>query len=186
MAGDARQIGAQLAGPIPLEELAASVGELGESHDLPVTVREAIAARMDALPQDARAALLSAAVVGKTFWRGLRQAIVSIADVDDALGQLEARDLVRRDSSSDLSDDVQFTFKHMLIREVAYSILPRTVRRERHAAVAQHVEERFEAPVRRCRQSSATTGARQANLRARSHTFSPRPTLPAGAGLKAR
>jgi class 3 adenylate cyclase/tetratricopeptide (TPR) repeat protein len=130
--------------PLFLEELAASVAELGESHDLPVTVREAIAARMDALPQDARAALLSAAVVGETFWRGLLQAIVSIEDVDDVLGQLEARDLVRRDSSSQLSDDVQFTFKHTLIREVAYSTLPRAVRRERHAAVARHVEDRFE------------------------------------------
>ena len=130
--------------PLFLEELAASVAELGESDDLPVTVREAIAARMDVLPQDARAALLSAAVVGKTFWRSLLQEIVSIEDVDEALEQLEARDLVRRDSSSQLSDDVQYTFKHMLIREVAYSTLPRAVRRERHAAVARHVEDRFE------------------------------------------
>ena len=129
--------------PLFLEELAASVAELGESQDLPVTVREAIAARMDALPLDSRAALLSAAVIGKTFWRGLLEAIVSTEDVDDALAVLEARDLVRREPSSQLSGDVQFTFKHMLIREVAYSTLPRAVRRERHAAVARHVEETF-------------------------------------------
>jgi class 3 adenylate cyclase/tetratricopeptide (TPR) repeat protein len=130
--------------PLFLEELAASAAELGESRDLPVTVREAIAARMDALPQEARAALLSAAVIGKTFWRGLLQAITATEEVDGPLALLEARDLVRRDSSSQLSDDVQFTFKHMLIREVAYSTLPRAVRRERHAAIARHVEERFE------------------------------------------
>jgi class 3 adenylate cyclase/tetratricopeptide (TPR) repeat protein len=130
--------------PLFLEELAASVAELGESHELPVTVREAIAARMDALPPHARAALLSAAVVGKTFWRGLLQAITPTEDVDDALVLLEARDLVRRDSASELSEDVQFTFKHMLIREVAYSTLPRAVRRDRHGAVARHVEESLE------------------------------------------
>jgi class 3 adenylate cyclase/tetratricopeptide (TPR) repeat protein len=129
--------------PLFVEELAASVAELGQGDDLPVTVREAIAARMDALPPDARAALLSAAVVGKTFWRGLLEAIGGIQDVDEALDLLEARDLVRRDPSSQLSGDVQFTFKHMLIREVAYATLPRAVRRERHAALARYVEETF-------------------------------------------
>ena len=57
--------------PLFLEELAASVVELGDSDDLPVTVREAIAARIDAMPANARSALLSAAVIGKTFWRGV-------------------------------------------------------------------------------------------------------------------
>ena len=46
--------------------------------------------------------------------------------------------------SSQLSGDPQYTFKHMLIREVAYSTVPRAARRERHAAVAQHVEETIE------------------------------------------
>ena len=36
---------------------------------------------------------------------------------------------------------MQFTFKHMLIREVAYATVPRATRRERHAAVAGYVEE---------------------------------------------
>lgn len=127
--------------PLFLEELAASVVELGESDDLPVTVREAIAARIDALPANARSTLLSAAVIGKTFWRGVLQSVGRVEDVDEALAVLEARDFVRRDPSSQLSGDPQFTFKHMLIREVAYSIVPRAARRERHAAVARHVEE---------------------------------------------
>jgi class 3 adenylate cyclase/tetratricopeptide (TPR) repeat protein len=128
--------------PLFLEELAASIVELGESEDLPVTVREAIGARIDAMPAGARSALLSAAVVGKTFWRGVLEAVGGIeGDVDEALGVLEARDLVRRDPSSQLSGDAQFTFKHMLIREVAYATIPRAARRERHAAVAGYVEE---------------------------------------------
>ncbi len=126
--------------PLFLEELAASVAELGDGDALPVTVREAIAARIDATPAGARAVLLSAAVVGKTFWRGVVEAVGG-ADVDEALLLLEARDLVRRDPSSQLSGDVQYTFKHMLIREVAYTTVPRAARRELHAAVARHVEE---------------------------------------------
>ena len=125
--------------PLFLEELAASVAERGDGHELPVTVREAIAARMDALPAEPRATLLSAAVIGKTFWARLLQAVAG-EDVDGPLAVLEARDFVHRDPASQLSGDVQFTFKHMLIREVAYSTLPRAVRRERHAAVARHVE----------------------------------------------
>jgi class 3 adenylate cyclase/tetratricopeptide (TPR) repeat protein len=127
--------------PLFLEELAASVAERGESEDLPVTVREAIAARIDAMPTQVRDALLSAAVVGKTFWRGVLEAVGGVPDVDEALHVLEARDLVRRDSSSQLAGDVQYTFKHMLIREVAYSTVPRATRRERHAAVAHYIED---------------------------------------------
>jgi class 3 adenylate cyclase/tetratricopeptide (TPR) repeat protein len=127
--------------PLFLEELAASVAELGERDHLPVTVREAIAARIDAMPTVVRDGLLSAAVIGKTFWRGVLASVAGIEDVDDALEMLEARDFVRRDPSSQLGGDVQYTFKHMLIREVAYGTVPRAVRRERHANVARYVED---------------------------------------------
>jgi class 3 adenylate cyclase/tetratricopeptide (TPR) repeat protein len=127
--------------PLFLEELAASLAEVGEGGSLPVTVREAIGARIDAMPAEARSALLSAAVVGKTFWRGGLQAIGGIEDVDGALAVLESRDLIRRDPSSQLSGDTQFTFKHMLIRDVAYATVPRATRRDRHSAVARHIEE---------------------------------------------
>jgi tetratricopeptide (TPR) repeat protein len=48
-----------------------------------------------------------------------------------------------RDPTSQLSGDAQFTFKHMLIREVAYATVPRAMRRERHAAVARYIEEKL-------------------------------------------
>jgi class 3 adenylate cyclase/tetratricopeptide (TPR) repeat protein len=126
--------------PLFLEELAASVAELRESDELPVTVKAAIAARIDAMPPDARSALLAGAVVGKTFWRGALQGMGGVEDLDEALSALEQRDLIRRDPTSQVAGDVQFTFKHMLIREVAYATLPRAIRRERHAAVARHIE----------------------------------------------
>jgi class 3 adenylate cyclase/tetratricopeptide (TPR) repeat protein len=137
----ARLVEAAGGNPLFLEELAASVVELGDSEELPVTVREAIAARIDAMPSDVRTALLSAAVVGKTFWRGALKSVVGIEDVDEALSVLESRDFVRRDPSSQLSGDAQFTFRHILIREVAYATVPRAMRRERHAAVARYIEE---------------------------------------------
>jgi predicted ATPase len=37
--------------------------------------------------------------------------------------------------------DAEFSFKHILIREVAYATLPRADRRRRHAAVARYIED---------------------------------------------
>jgi class 3 adenylate cyclase/tetratricopeptide (TPR) repeat protein len=130
--------------PLFLEELAASVAERGEESALPVTVREAIASRIDAVPENARAALLSAAVIGKTFWLDVLRNVVGLEDADEALAVLEARDFIRREPTSQLAGDVEFSFKHMLIHDVAYSTVPRATRRERHAAVARYVEESLE------------------------------------------
>ena len=128
--------------PLFLEELAASVVELGDGGDLPVTVREAIAARIDAMPAGrAQRAPVRRGDREDVLARRPRGGRATSTDVDEALGVLEARDFVRRDPSSQLAGDVQFTFKHMLIREVAYATVPRAARRERHAAVARHVEE---------------------------------------------
>jgi class 3 adenylate cyclase/tetratricopeptide (TPR) repeat protein len=131
--------------PLFLEELAASLTELHEDEELPVTVKAAIAARIDAMPAEARAALLAAAVVGKTFWRDVLQSMRVVDDLDDALSVLELRDLIRRDPSSQMPGDIQFTFKHMLIREVAYATVPRATRRARHAAVASYIERTSES-----------------------------------------
>jgi len=51
---------------------------------------------------------------------------------------------VRREPTSQVAGDVEFTFKHMLIREVAYATVARAPRRQRHAAVARYVEETIE------------------------------------------
>ncbi len=100
--------------------------------DLPATVRAAIAARIDALPPDARTALLHASVIGQSFWSGVLDGMGDLGDVDDSLEALEARGLVRRRPQSQVEGDVEFAFKHVLIRDVAYATLPRGLRRELH------------------------------------------------------
>jgi class 3 adenylate cyclase/tetratricopeptide (TPR) repeat protein len=127
--------------PLFLEELAAAVAEGADLADeLPTNVRAAIASRIDALPPEQRAVLLDASVVGKTFWRGALEALDAEAGLDDALDGLEARNLIRREPLSQVQGDVEFSFKHILIRDVAYSTLPRVARRERHARVAHYIE----------------------------------------------
>jgi class 3 adenylate cyclase/tetratricopeptide (TPR) repeat protein len=128
--------------PLFVEELTASLLEGAQrTGELPTTVKSAIASRLDALPPDARALLLDASVIGKTFWRGALQALGAAYPIDEALEALEARDLIRREPLSRVRGDTEFTFKHMLIRDVAYATLPRGGRRERHAAIARYIEE---------------------------------------------
>lgn len=129
--------------PLFIEELAASVAEGGvdQAKHLPGGIREIIAARLDALPVEERQTLLEASVIGKVFWRGAVSNLVGRQDVDALLDSLEARDFIRREPRSQLKEDQEFTFKHMLIREVAYSTLPRARRKQSHAAVAQFIEE---------------------------------------------
>ena len=126
--------------PLFLEELVASVTDRSSSEELPSTVRAAIAARIDALPPDARATLLQASVIGQTFWRNVLAGIGDLEGVDEAIDALEARGLVLRHPQSQVEGDVEFAFKHVLILDVAYGTLPRGSRRELHGAVARYLE----------------------------------------------
>ena len=125
--------------PLFLEELGASVADAVSSDELPSTVRAAIAGRIDALPPDARAALLNASVIGHDFWRGVLDGMGDL-ETDEALEALEARGLILRHPQSQVEGDVEFAFKHVLIRDVAYGTLPRGSRRELHGAVARYLE----------------------------------------------
>jgi predicted ATPase len=125
--------------PLFIEQLAATMDET--TGALPTSVRGIVAARLDALPQQERALLLDAAVVGKIFWV---EAVCGInperTDVEGSLAELERRDLVRREPASIIEGQQQFAFTHVLIRDVAYDLLARADRARRHALVAEFVE----------------------------------------------
>jgi class 3 adenylate cyclase len=129
--------------PLFIEELAASLAEqpTTEVAQLPTSIRAIVAGRLDALPPRERAVLLDASVVGRIFWRGALASMTPRDDLATLLASLEQRDFIRREPVSRIQGDQQYTFKHGLIRDVAYGILPRAARRERHAAVARFLEE---------------------------------------------
>ena len=128
--------------PLFLEELTAGLLEGADlGKDLPTTVRAAIAARVDALTPEHRSVLLAASVIGKVFWRGALRALGKIEALDEALDALETRDLIRREPTSRVRGDVEFSFKHMLIHDVCYATLPRAERRTAHESVARYIEQ---------------------------------------------
>jgi predicted ATPase len=76
------------------------------------------------------------------FWRGaLERMTTDTAVLGAALAELERRDLVARDTVSAFEGDHQYSFNHVLVRDVAYELLPRARRQERHREVARFLEE---------------------------------------------
>jgi class 3 adenylate cyclase len=126
--------------PLFIEQLAATIDETA-SGKLPTSVRALVAARLDALPRAERALLIDAAVVGKVFWHGALFAMdPENGELARLIEELERRDLVRREATSMIEGQPQFAFTHVLIRDVAYDLLPRADRARRHALVAQFFE----------------------------------------------
>jgi class 3 adenylate cyclase len=130
--------------PLFIEQLAATLRERGseEGDSLPSTIRGLVSARLDALPTEERDVILDAAICGRSFWMGALTRIARDPDgLRDALAALERRDLVRRDNVSRIEGDEQWSFKHVLIRDVAYDLQPRARRRDGHRHVAEFIEE---------------------------------------------
>ena len=125
--------------PLFIEQLAATIGETS-AGTLPTSIRALVSARLDALPTRDRALLLDAAVIGKVFWADALEALSPAGDFDGVLDELERRDLIRREPSSMIENQTQFAFTHMMIRDVAYELLPRSDRTRRHALVAEFFE----------------------------------------------
>jgi class 3 adenylate cyclase len=127
--------------PLFIEQLAAAFSERSTGgRALPTTIRGIVAARLDALPPAERSVLLAASVSGRVFWRGALAQAVDPDTLPAALGGLESRDLIRRESASLIKGEQQYAFNHVLIRDAAYETLPRKKRQEMHAVVAEFLE----------------------------------------------
>ena len=143
--------------PFFIEELVGSLidqgalGPAGEAVDeqrfqpgpaIPDSVQAVLAARIDLLGSAEKAALQTAAVIGRVFWAGPVCELLEGAMPDFEV--LEDRDFIRRRSTSTLAGEHEFAFKHALTREVAYSSLPKARRGRLHAAVADWMERAVE------------------------------------------
>ena len=120
----------------------------------PDTLRAMLQSRLDDLPRDARMVALLASVIGRVFWvgavleaarsvsstgTGLLKLAPSVLDrvVQDALRQLVQAELAFPRSGTRFSGDQEYIFKHSLLREVAYSLIPHKYLHQYHRAVAR-------------------------------------------------
>ncbi|HSP73394.1 MAG TPA: AAA family ATPase, partial [Gaiellaceae bacterium] len=126
--------------PLYAEEYARMLRERGDVAELPETVQGMIAARLDLLEPDQKALLQDAAVVGRTFWLGALAALGSRDRVEERLHALERKEFVRRERTPSVADEVEYSFRHLLVRDVAYAQIPRAERTERHRRTAEWFE----------------------------------------------
>jgi predicted ATPase/class 3 adenylate cyclase len=113
--------------------------------ELPDTVQALLAARIDSLPREEKRVLQEAAVVGRVFWeepvaRAIHDGPVSSGPVSSVLLRLERRGLVFARPTSTIAGQVEFMFKHALVRDVAYASLPKTRRARAHAEHAAWID----------------------------------------------
>jgi tetratricopeptide (TPR) repeat protein len=133
--------------PLYAEEFVRMVADRGlvtGDGDLPLpeSVQGIVAARLDALPDDEKALLQDAAVIGKVFWLGAAAGIggLETAAAEEHLHRLERKEFIRRERRSSVAAESEYAFRHLLVRDVAYSQIPRARRAEKHSLAAAWLE----------------------------------------------
>ena len=128
--------------PLFAEQYVRMLSERGTTGELPESVQGVIAARLDALPRAEKELIQEASVHGKVFWLGGVAATIGVAPVDAErlLRALERKDFVRRERRSAVARDTQYSFQHVLLRDVAYGQIPRRERAEKHRRAGDWIE----------------------------------------------
>lgn len=129
-----------------------------EGADLPLSIDDAIAARIASLAPAERALLERAAVMGSVFWLG---ALVSIdrlertppslwggaedvaAQARDLLQSLADRDYVLAMPDASIPGETEYAFKHNLERESLHRLLGASQRQRLHLAIAEWLDARL-------------------------------------------
>jgi tetratricopeptide (TPR) repeat protein len=123
--------------------------EVAAETALPESVQALIAARLDTLGLELKGLLLDASVLGKVFWTGALAEMGgrTRAQVLDGLRDLVRREFVRPARVSSMRDEEEFSFWHVLVRDVAYQQIPRAARSAKHVRAAEWIEHESEERV---------------------------------------
>src|SRR5581483_581891 len=117
-------------------------GEADGEVAVPESVQALIAARLDTLPPESKGLLHDAAVLGTVFWSGALAFMQGTdeAEVRSRLHEIARKELVRSVRTSSVEDQEEYSFWHVLVRDVAYGQIPRAERRRKHRVAAQWIE----------------------------------------------
>ena len=115
--------------------------------NVPPTLTGVIQARLDSLPSEERMVLQRASVVGRLFWdtavAELAATVDRSFDKDELallLDALRGRDLIFRREHSTFVKTEEYTFNHVLLRDVIYETVLLKLRRVYHKQVATWLE----------------------------------------------
>lgn len=116
---------------------------LAEIH-IPPTLMGVLQARLDGLPVYEKITLQTGSVIGRNFWDQAVRYITnsSSPDVQDLqainkqLDSLRSREMVFRREASEFPNSIEYSFKHSLLRDVAYESVLKKNRKVYHKLVA--------------------------------------------------
>jgi class 3 adenylate cyclase len=130
--------------PLYAEQYSRMLAERRDLAELPLpeNVQGIIAARLDALPPSEKRLLHDASVLGKIFWTGSVTALEGLEsqELEELLHNLERKDFVQRARRSSVAGSTEYSFRHVLVRDVAYGQIPRSDRSDKHCRVAEWLE----------------------------------------------
>jgi DNA-binding SARP family transcriptional activator len=114
----------------------------GAGLPLPETVHAIVAARLDALPAEEKAALQDLSVLGRVGWVGALAAVSGRprAEVEAGLERLAAKEFLYRAGRPSMAGEREYGFRHVLVCEVAYGQIPRAERADKHRRAAAWLE----------------------------------------------
>ena len=142
--------------PLFIEELTKTVVESGiltEAGDhyavaepvtplaIPLSLHASLLARLDRLAPTREVAQIGA-TLGRSFSHELISAVAGMPQqqIDSALAQLVTAELIFRRG---MPPDAEYSFKHALVQDAAYSTLLRSRRQQLHARIATTIESHF-------------------------------------------
>ncbi|MBN2283978.1 MAG: AAA family ATPase [Deltaproteobacteria bacterium] len=109
--------------------------------DIPYTVQEIIAARLDRLERETKRILQEASVIGRAFLYDILGRITELREsIDRSLSSLERLDLIQARA---IQPDLEYMFKHALTQEVVYNGILKKDRQFIHERIGQVMEELF-------------------------------------------
>lgn len=118
-----------------------------EMRDVPIptSVQGLISSRLDRLDTPEKRLAHHASVVGAVFWAGAvahlgAEAGVPAEDPSPGLAELERRDFVAHLRESSVVGDEEYSFKHILMRDVAYGQVPKGRRAQLHLGFSDWVQ----------------------------------------------
>ena len=111
-----------------------------EALEIPATVQNVLAARVDRLPEREKHLLQTASVIQKEFPESILKRVAELPDADlaEGLAALVQGEFLLVKS---LYPETEYAFKHPLTQEVAYRSLLGDRRSQLHSTVAQAIEE---------------------------------------------
>jgi tetratricopeptide (TPR) repeat protein len=131
--------------PLFVEELIrsamrASAGRVDEDEDLPPAIQAAFQVRLDALLPIAKTVVLAGSVLGRAIWDTALETMLPGVDVARACDVLLAAEILAERPRSRFAGARELVFRHSLLHDAAYALLPDEERRRNHGTAARWLQ----------------------------------------------